>query len=89
MSLPFLAKRMQASSDELDAMLAEACAEGLVRIDADEHAGRIARLTDAGTEQAAAWKAERDEQTAELLARLSDEEKETLASLIRKLLGMG
>jgi len=89
MSMPFLAKRSQMSIEELEAELEKACASGFVCIEDDEHAGRIARLTDAGAEQAAQWEMERNEQTAAFLSALSDEEKETLVLLIRKLLGLG
>ena len=88
MSLPLLAKRMLLSADELDGYLEEAVQEGLVAIEDEEHAGHIARLTDAGEKQAAVWKAERDADTAEFLSALSDEEKETLEYLIHKMLGL-
>ena len=88
MSLPFLAKRTLLSVDELDKCLEEAKQRGLVVVEVEEHAGRIARLTDAGAEQAAIVKAERDKETAEFLSNLTEEEKETLVVLIRKLLGL-
>ncbi len=89
MSLPFLAKRMLMDIDETDEALDEARRAGYIVIETDFHAGRIARLTDAGREQAAAWKQERDDSTAVFLLPLSDEEKETLETLVRKLLVMG
>ena len=88
MSLPILAKRMLLTPDELDNALEDAQQEGLAAVEEDDRIGRIARLTDAGKAQAAMWKAERDEQTAEFLSALSEEEKETLVAHVRKLLGM-
>ena len=86
MSLPILAKRTMLSVDELDASLEAAKQAGHVEIKAEEGIGRVALLTETGKEQAAAWKAERDAQTAEFLAMLDEEEKETLERLFRKLL---
>lgn len=62
--------------------------EGFATVEEDDRIGRIARLTDAGKAQAAMWKADRDEQTAAFLSALTEEEKETLVALVRKLLGM-
>ena len=88
MTLPFLAKRMHVSVDELDSALEDARQRGWVTVETDVRTGRIARLTDAGIEQAAVIKAEHDAAAAEFLSNLSDEEKETLVTLIRKLLGI-
>ena len=88
MSQALLAKRMLLSAEELEDYLIEAEQNGLVVAEIEDHAGSIVRLTDAGIEQASAWKAERDADTAEFLSNLSDEEKETLSALVRKLLGL-
>ncbi len=88
MSLPLLAKRSLLSRDELDAGLEEAREAGYASVEVDERVGRVARLTDAGKKQADAFKEARDAGTAELLSGLSEDEKETLAALIRKVLGM-
>ena len=89
MSLPFLAKRMLLSVDEADAALHEAVQAGYVTIGPEDGRGRFAYLTDAGKQQAAIWKDERDGQTAAFLANLDDDEKAILEHLLRKLLGMG
>lgn len=88
MSLPIMAKRMLLSLDESESALDDAKASGYVVVEVEEGRGHMAYLTDAGKEQAAVWKAERDESTAEFLSALSKEEKEALEALIRKLLGM-
>ena len=88
MSLPILQKRTHVPSAVLDSMLEEACQEELVTLEEDEHAGRIARLTDEGRQRAAEFKAQRDASTAEFLSALSDDEKKQLVTLVRKLLGM-
>lgn len=88
MSLALLPKRMVVSPEELDAALEEAQQSGFITVEDDGRVGRIVRLTDAGVEQTAAWKAERDEETAEFLSNLTEEEKETLVVLVRKLLGL-
>ena len=88
MTLPILAHRMMLSADELDPYLEEAQQNGFVALETDERGYRIACLTDSGLEQAAVWKAERDEENSAFLSELSEEEKEELVVLIRKLLGM-
>ena len=88
MSLTLLPKRMTLSREEADTFLEEAQQADLVAVENDNRDVRIARLTDAGSEQAALWQAERDAETAEFLSPLSDEEKETLEALVRKLLVM-
>ena len=88
MTPPILAKRVMLSAEELDEEVEAAKRRGLVDVEVDERIGRVVCLTEAGQEQAAIWKAERDEQTAEFLSPLSDEEKETMDMLVRKLLGM-
>ena len=88
MSVALLSKRMRMSPEELDVGLADAQRNGLVVIEDDERIGRIARLTEVGAKQATAWKAERDEETAEFLSDLTEDEKETLVALVRKLLGL-
>ena len=89
MAQGILAKRSMLSREELDEVLEASQDAGFVVMEDEPHAGRIARLTDTGAEQAATWKAERDEHTAELLSTLSDEEKETLDKLLRKMNRMG
>ena len=89
MSVPMLAKRMRVAADDLEQALVEACEAGLVNVEADGRFSRVASLTDAGMRQAAQRRAEDDERTAAFLSALSDEEKETLAALLRKLLDVG
>ena len=89
MSVPMLAKRMRVAADDLEQALGEACEAGLVNVEADGRFSRVASLTDAGMRQAAQRRAEDDERTAAFLSALSDEEKETLAALLRKLLDVG
>ena len=87
MSVPIMAKRMLVSPEETEKALEEAKAAGYVTV-ADEERGRMAYLTDAGKQQAAAWNAEHEARTAEFLSALSEDEKETLDELMRKLLGI-
>ena len=89
MSLPLLAKRMLLSIDEVEGMLEDAQSSGLVTLKNEEGRGRMAYLTDAGKELADQVKAERDKNTSEFLSELSEEEKETLVALMRKMLGLG
>ena len=85
MSVPILAKRTMLLREELDAALDEAHAAGWLVVEEDERIGKVARLTDAGKEQAAVWKKARAKRAAEFTAPLSNEEKETLESLVRRL----
>ena len=89
MSLGILAKRAGLEREDLEAALAALQNDCLVVMDDEERTGRVARLTDAGAAQASTWKAERDAETAELLCALTDEEKETLAALLHKMLKIG
>lgn len=85
MSLPLLAKRTLMPADQVDTALEEAQQGGFITVEVEEHAGRIACLTNDGAIQAALWKSERDASTTEFLSPLSNEEKETLVALMRKL----
>lgn len=86
MTLPILAKRTMLSPSEFDDALEAAKRAGLVEVEVAEEGDGIARLTETGKEQVAAWKAERDARTAEFLVALDDGEKETLERLLRKTL---
>ena len=88
MSVPFLAKRMLVSTEELDTSLEKAIQLGFVSIEPDERGVRMAHLTDAGKEKASQVQASQDENTAEFLSPLTDDEKETLEQIMRKLLAM-
>jgi len=88
MSAGLLGKRAMLSREELDLVLYGLRQAELVKFENEENVGEVVRITEAGREQAAIWKAERDEKTAEFLSRLSDDEKEALAALIRKMLGL-
>lgn len=88
MSIALLSKRMLLPTEEAEIVIDVASEAGLVVIEEDEHAGKIARLTQTGYEKAAEIKRNRDASTAEFLSPLSEEEKETLETLVRKLLAM-
>lgn len=85
-TLPMLSKRMHVAGDEFDEALAVSQREGLVVVEDDERGIRIARITAAGSQQAAAWQAEHDASTADFLSPLSEEEKDELERLLRKLI---
>ena len=85
-TLPMLAKRMNMTGDAFDETLAKAKREGFVTVEDDERGFRIARITTAGSQRAAAWQTERDAHTADFLSPLSEEEKEELERLLRKLI---
>ena len=85
-SASFMPRRMSMSAEEFNRVLATALERGLVEEVTDERRVRIVRLTEAGKRQAAIWSVERDARTAEFLSPLSDEEKETLEGLVRKLI---
>lgn len=85
-SASFMPRRMSMSVEEFNEVFAAAYEHGLVEESVDERACRVVRLTDAGIRQAAVWSAEREARTAEFLSPLSDEEKETLEMLARKLI---
>jgi DNA-binding MarR family transcriptional regulator len=87
-SVPILIKRTLLQADEVMGILDEGQQEGLLTVEAEDGRRTIARLTEKGTEQASVWKQEGDERTAEFLSTLSDEEKEELDRLGRKLLNM-
>ena len=88
MSTGLLGKRAMLSREELELVLSGLRQAELVEFANEENVGEVVRITEAGREQAAIWKAERDEKTAEFLSGLSDDEKETLAVLVRKMLGL-
>ena len=88
MSVGLLGKRAMLSREELDLVLYGLQQAGMVKLEAEEHAGEVARITQSGLDQAATWKAERDDKTAEFLSALSDDEKEALVALVRKMLGL-
>ena len=83
-----LAKRLNLATAELAPIVENAKTEGLVVLEDDDRGIRMVRLTESGAEQARVWKTERDLRNAEFLSALSDEEKETLALLLRKTLGL-
>ena len=85
MSLPILANRTHLAKEELRTVIDELVQAGLVVEEREEHAGLVARLTDKGAGRAVAWRSEHDERVAEFLSPLTDEEKEQLATMLRKL----